>query len=142
MVTAKLCWIETQDKDPLLVFHDAVFCAFKFGGNRRFFVVDTVGLVWCRGRPGFCRIRHPCHVRYLTIFLPFLPPLPIFVSAPVPFSTGHEPGVLSMKRLTRTINTSRSPKIITMSDSSQTSSEGLFKHKEATFPRLNLVEEL
>ena len=33
MVTAKLCWIETQDKASLLVFHDAIVSAFKLGGN-------------------------------------------------------------------------------------------------------------
>ena len=29
----RLFWIETQDKAFLLVFHDVVASAFKFGGN-------------------------------------------------------------------------------------------------------------
>ena len=33
VVTAKLCWIETQDKASLLVSHDVMISAFKFGGN-------------------------------------------------------------------------------------------------------------
>ena len=37
MVTVKLRSIETPDEVFLLVLHDVVVSAFKFGGNRRFF---------------------------------------------------------------------------------------------------------
>ena len=37
----KLWRIETQDEAFLLVFHDVMVSTFKFGGNRRFFGVDT-----------------------------------------------------------------------------------------------------
>ena len=45
----KLWWIETQDGAFLLVFHNVMVSIFKFGGNRRFFGVDTADFVWCRG---------------------------------------------------------------------------------------------
>ena len=37
MVSVRLWLIETQNEDFLLVFHDIMVSAFKFGGNRRFF---------------------------------------------------------------------------------------------------------
>jgi hypothetical protein len=49
VVTVKLWWIETQDGAFLLVFHDVMVSTFKFGGNRRFFGVDTADFVGCRG---------------------------------------------------------------------------------------------
>ena len=48
MVTVKHWWIETQDGAFLLVFHDVMVSTFKFGGNRRFFGVDTADL-WGAG---------------------------------------------------------------------------------------------
>ena len=45
MVTVKLWWIETQDRDVSLVSHDVVVSTFKFGGNQRFFRVDTADFV-------------------------------------------------------------------------------------------------
>ena len=48
MVTVRLRWIETQGEAFLLVFHDVMVFAFKFGGNRRFFGVDTTNFVLCR----------------------------------------------------------------------------------------------
>ena len=36
MVTVRLRWLETQDEAFILVFHDLMVFAFKFGGNRRF----------------------------------------------------------------------------------------------------------
>ena len=57
MVTVKLWWIETQDWAFLLVFHDVMVSTFKFGGNRRFFGVDTADFVGCRG--GTLAIRFP-----------------------------------------------------------------------------------
>ena len=57
MVTVKLWWIETQDGASLLVFHDIMVSTFKFGGNRRFFGVDTADFVGCRG--GTRAIRFP-----------------------------------------------------------------------------------
>ena len=49
VITVKLRWIETQDGAFLLVFHDVMVSTFKFGGNRRFFGVDTADFVGCRG---------------------------------------------------------------------------------------------
>ena len=49
MVTVKLWSIETPDEALLLVLHDVVVSAFKFGGNRRFFGADTANFVVCRG---------------------------------------------------------------------------------------------
>ena len=57
MVTVKLWWIETQDGAALLVFHDVMVSTFRFGGNRRFFGVDTTDFVGCRG--GTRAIRFP-----------------------------------------------------------------------------------
>ena len=44
----RLWWTETQDAGFLLFFHHVTVSAFKFGGNRRFFGVDTANFVWCR----------------------------------------------------------------------------------------------
>ena len=41
-------WVETQYRAFLLVFHDLVVSAFKFGGNRRFFGADTANFARCR----------------------------------------------------------------------------------------------
>ena len=49
VITVRLWWIETQDGAFLLVFHDVVVSTFKFGGNRRFFGVDTADFMGCRG---------------------------------------------------------------------------------------------
>ena len=49
VITEKLWWIETRDGAFLLVFHDVMVSTFKFGGNRRFFRVDTADFVGCRG---------------------------------------------------------------------------------------------
>ena len=49
VVTVKLWWIETQGGAFLLVFHNVMVSTFKFGGNRRFFGVDTADFVRCRG---------------------------------------------------------------------------------------------
>ena len=51
----KLWWIETQDGAFLLVFHGVMVSTFKFGGNRRFFGVDTADFVGCRGGTGAIR---------------------------------------------------------------------------------------
>ena len=48
MVSVRLWWIEIQDEDFLLVFHDVIVSAFKFGGSRRFFGVVIANFVWCR----------------------------------------------------------------------------------------------
>ena len=53
----KLWWIETQNGTFLLVLHDVIVYTFKFGGNRRFFGVDTADFVECRG--GTRAIRFP-----------------------------------------------------------------------------------
>ena len=52
VITVKLWRIETQNGACLLVFHDVMVSTFKFGGNRRFFGVDTADFVWCRGVGG------------------------------------------------------------------------------------------
>ena len=49
MVTAKPLSIETPDQAFILVLHDLVVSTFEFGGNRRFFEVDTANFVGCRG---------------------------------------------------------------------------------------------
>ena len=49
MVTVKLRSIETPDEALLFVLHDVVVSTFTFGGNRRFFGVDTTNFVGCRG---------------------------------------------------------------------------------------------
>ena len=56
---------ETQDEDFLLVSHDVMISAFKFGDNRRFFGVDTTNFVWCRD--GMRTIPVPCRIHYLTM---------------------------------------------------------------------------
>ena len=66
MVSVRLLRTETQDEDFLLVFHDVMVSAFKFGGNRRFFGVITANCVvqgWYAGHPSSCRIPVPCPIR-------------------------------------------------------------------------------
>ena len=58
----KLWWIETQDGAFLLVFHDVMVSTFKFGGNRRFFGVDTADFVWCRGGTRAIRLPVVCDI--------------------------------------------------------------------------------
>ena len=58
----KLWRIETQDEAFLLVFHDVMVSTFKFGGNRRFFGVDTADFVWCRGGTRAIRLPVVCDI--------------------------------------------------------------------------------
>ena len=77
MVSVRLWLTETQDEDFLLVFHDIMISAFKFGGNRRFFGVNTTNFVWCRdctrAIPVPCRIRQPIKY-YCSLHLHFNKP--------------------------------------------------------------------
>ena len=63
----RLWWIETQDEGFLLVSHDVMISAFKFGGNRRFFGVDTTNYCvvqgWYAAIPVHRRIPVPCRIR-------------------------------------------------------------------------------
>ena len=58
----KLWRIETQDEAFLLVFHDVMVSTSKFGGNRRFFGVDTADFVWCRGGTRAIRLPVVCDI--------------------------------------------------------------------------------
>ena len=62
MITVKLWRIETQDGAFLLVFNDVMVSTFKFGGNRRFFGVDTADFVWCRGGTRAIRLPVVCDI--------------------------------------------------------------------------------
>ena len=62
VITVKLWRIETQDWAFLLVFHDVMVFTFKFGGNRRFFGVDTADFVWCRGGTRAIRLPVVCDI--------------------------------------------------------------------------------
>ena len=42
-------WGRFKAAGTILVFHDVMVSTFKFGGNRRFFGVDTADFVGCRG---------------------------------------------------------------------------------------------
>ena len=62
MITGKLWRIYPQDGTFLLVFHDVMVSTFRFGGNRRFFGVDTAAFVWCRGGTQAIRLPVVCDI--------------------------------------------------------------------------------
>ena len=45
-----------------ICFHDVLVSTFKFGGNRRFFGVDTADFVWCRGGTRAIRLPVVCDI--------------------------------------------------------------------------------
>ena len=69
----RLWWIKKQYEDFLLVSHDVMISAFKFGGDRSFPGVDTTNFVWCsdstRAIPVPCRIPALCQIRYKLRYL-------------------------------------------------------------------------
>ena len=58
----KLWRIETQDEAFLLVFHNVMVSTFRFGGDRRFFGVDTADFVWCGGGTRAIRLPVVCDI--------------------------------------------------------------------------------
>ena len=70
----KLWSIETQDGACLLVFHDVMVSTFKFGGNRRFFGVDTADFVGCRGSTRAIRLPVVCDIPVSDITWYLAPP--------------------------------------------------------------------
>ena len=58
----KLWRIDTQVEAFLLVFQNVMVSTFKFGGNRRFFGVDTADFVGCRGGTRAIRLPVVCDI--------------------------------------------------------------------------------